>query len=621
MDSSSSGAEGLPPALPAKQRRSLYSRSYSTSSVERKSRSISMVFPSPLPSPDLTSGSVSLPTSPSCDCFAPQCPIHHRYEHSDCHQERYFSENTPPPVPKKRLARTMSLPEGFPGSSYTRPTHLPQFNPLSRLSPLEDAVFEPGCSVEEEASEAQLDILSPPQLPQLGFDTPDEQLPCFFSNLGHQAQVSEKLQQRLLLFLRSTVEKIEKGVGTAGASLGQIQPQDLMLCQDDLFLNAQDGVQHYRVRCPSLHGQEFDIKVSTESGNAISPLLQYPHANVQQMLSHFSGVSVKALLLAPEREIGTLAPDWPQGGSSQAEMQREPSVLSLLKQDYHVTVSRDVTQGDLEQFVLEGRALHSSHPEVYHRRLALLLLQVTQALLHLQTHGIQVADLDPHSIRLSWAENDSGRLKLKTRGIEEPQESSEGVNKRKNNCERKNTVEKQKNELLGNLENLWMTWGTPRVVLTLLSPSTTKPSQPVTSHQIQLGRLLQHCLHLPETQKSCTNSLPNSPYSEGLLCLLSQLIVPEHQLQMTDTVPFLQALLWGPRASLFQHSLPDPTTVHNWLLVKRSLLLLKLAERGLFSDQSSADWEDYLCLQYFSLTDPHTVLNATAKLGLHHSEI
>ncbi|KAG5275817.1 hypothetical protein AALO_G00124890 [Alosa alosa] len=613
MDSFSSGAEDLPPALPAKQRRSLYSRSSSTSSVDRKSRASSMVLPSPLPSPDLTPGSFSVPTSPCCDCFAPQCPIHHRYEHSDCHQERYFSENTPPPVPKKRLARTMSLPEEFPGSSYTRPTLLPQFNPLSRLSPLEDAVFDPGCSAEEEAPEEQLDVASPPQLPQLGFDTPDEQLPCFFSNLGDQAQVSEKLQQRLLLFLRSTVEKIEKGVGIADASLGQIQPQDLLLCQDDLFLHAQDGVWHYRVRCPNLHEQEFDIKVSTAS-----PLPQHPHANVQQVVSHFPGGPVTDLLLAPERERGTLSPNWPQGGSSQAEMQREPSVLSLLKQDYHVTVSRDVPQGDLEGFVLEGRALHSSHPEVYHRRLVLLLLQVSQALLHLMTHGIQVADLDPPSIRLSWAENDGGIEKLKRRETGESQESNEGVNKRRNNCERKDTVEKQEDKHLGNLENLWMKWGTPRVVLTLC-PSTTNSSQPVTSHQIKLGRLLQHCLHLPDAHRSCT--LPDSPYSEGLMCLLSQLLIPENQLQMTDTAPFLQALLWGPRASLFQHSLHNPTTVHNWLLVKRSLLLLKLAERGLFSDQSSVDWEAFLCLQYFSLTDPHTVLNATAKLGLHHTEI
>lgn len=92
----------------------------------------------------------------------------------------------------------------------------------------------------------------------------------------------------------------------------------------------------------------------------------------------------------------------------------------------------------------------------------------------------------------------------------------------------------------------------------------------------------------------------------------------------------IQALLWGPRASLFQHTPststssstdPSTTTVHNWLQVKRSLLLLKLAERGLFSDQSGVDWEDYLCLQYLSLTDPHTVLSATAKLGLHSMEL
>lgn len=300
---------------------------------------------------------------------------------------------------------------------------------------------------------------------------------------------------------------------------------------------------------------------------------------------------------------------------------REPSVQSLLKQGYHVTVNRDVTQGHMEEFVLEGRELHRSQPEVYHKRLVLLLLQVTQALLHLMTHDIQVADLDPHRILLAWAKNERDKEKLKVREIGELQKRNEEVNNRISYCERNNIEEKQENEHLGKPEHLWMKWGTPRVVLTLPCTATTKSSQPATSHQIQLGRLLQHCLHLPEAQVSCINPLPDTTYSQGLLCLLSLLLSPENKLQMADIVPFLQALLWGPRASLFQHSLPDPTTVHNWLQVKRSLLLLKLAERGLFPDQSAVDWEDYLCLQYFCLTDPHAVLNATAKLGLHNAEI
>lgn len=368
---------------------------------------------------------------------------------------------------------------------------------------------------------------------------------------------------------------------------------------------------------------------TAESAARVSHLPQHSHINVQQVIRYFP---VTELVPIPERGRGGLPQDWPQEGSSQTEIQqegalegtaerRETSVQSLLKQGYHVTVSRDVTQGQMEEFVLEGRDLHRSHPEVYHRRLVLLLLQVTQALLHLKTHDIQVADLDPHSILLAWGENKDGRENLKEREVGELQKRNEGVNNRISNCERKDTGENQENEHLGKLERLWMKWGTPRVVLTLPYPATTKSSQPTASHQFHLGSLLQHCLHLPEHQLRCTNTLPDTSYSQGLLCLLSQLLIPKSQLQIADVVPFLQALLWGPRASLFQHSLPDPTTVHNWLRVKRSLLLLKLAERGLFPDQLAVDWEDYLCLQYFSLTDPHTVLNATAKLGLHNAEI
>lgn len=324
-----------------------------------------------------------------------------------------------------------------------------------------------------------------------------------------------------------------------------------------------------------------------------------------------------------------LAPEWPQEGSSLIEMEqegssdeREHSVLSLLREGCCVSISRDLTQGSLDEFVLEMSSLHGSRSEVYHRRLVLLLLQVTQALQHLKTYGIQVTDLEPHNILLAWAENEGGREKFKRKEpVVESQETNE--NQRMNNCEsgnEKNTEEELEREHGGKLEHRWRRWGTPRVVLTQCL-STTKTSQPITSHHIQLGLLLQHCLHLPEASTSCTTAPPDSSYSQGLLRLLSQLLVPENKLQMADTVPFLQALLWGPRASLFQHSLPNPITIHNWLLVKRSLLLLKLAERGLFSYQSAVDWEDYLCLQYFCLADPDTVLNATAKLGLHNTEL
>lgn len=179
---------------------------------------------------------------------------------SECHQERCFSTKTPPPVPKKKLARTMSLPGEFSGCSYTRPALMPHLNPLTMLSPLDD-VFDPGSGEGDGAPEVFLDIPCPLPLPQLGFDTPDEQLPCFFSSLNNLAQVSEKLQQRLLLFLWNTLERMEMGVCVTDACLGKIQPQDLMLCKEDLPLHAQDRVWYHRVRCPRMHGQEFSIKV------------------------------------------------------------------------------------------------------------------------------------------------------------------------------------------------------------------------------------------------------------------------------------------------------------------------------------------------------------------------
>ncbi|TNN75048.1 hypothetical protein EYF80_014794 [Liparis tanakae] len=45
----------------------------------------------------------------AADCHAARCPVHRRYDPSQ-HQVRFLSDGTPPPVPKKRLSRALSLP-------------------------------------------------------------------------------------------------------------------------------------------------------------------------------------------------------------------------------------------------------------------------------------------------------------------------------------------------------------------------------------------------------------------------------------------------------------------------------------------------------------------------------
>ena len=95
---------------------------------------------------------------------------------------------------------------------------------------------------------------------------------------------------------------------------------------------------------------------------------------------------------------------------------------------------------------------------------------------------------------------------------------------------------------------------------------------------------------------------------------LSSLIQSESASQMTDMVAVLQVLLWGPQVPLFNHRSSSTTAVHNWLTIKRALLVMKLAERGLVQHQSVLDWEDFMCLQYLSFTDSETVVSVATQM-------
>ncbi|KAM3876113.1 uncharacterized protein ACN63O_022885 [Diretmus argenteus] len=388
-----SRAEGQtgPPALPIKQRRSQFSRSSSVDS------DCGMFIPLGLQHHSHTCHDVfSDPT----DCHAAQCPIHQRYDHFHGHQERFFSDGIPPPVPKKRLARALSLPGDsipppsplFPTSPLQLHSHAQNFdNPLYMLTPIRDTRF---LEEREDVKPVKRSPVPSPSLSQLSFDTPDEDLPYLFSSFDDHRVVSQGIQHRHLLFLRSVAQGVEAGILLPGEAsdrdVSSYRPQDFLLCEGHKPKQIGDALYY------SLHSPKF-----------------------------------------PRR------------------------VLSARK-GYSVSVERDLPQATLEDFIQESRPLQSSEPLLYERQ----------------------------------------------------------------------------NETSG--------------------------------------------------------------------------------LQMADMAVLLQVLLWGPHARFFKFNYNSSTTtsVHNWLSIKRALLVMKLAEKGLIQDQSALDWEDCLCLQYLSFTDSETVTRVTDWPGL-----
>ncbi|XP_032382133.1 inactive tyrosine-protein kinase PRAG1 [Etheostoma spectabile] len=614
-----SRAEEQPPALPVKQHRSHSSRCSSVGSdcftlspVGLQNYSYSDVFPEPT------------------DCHAAQCPIHQRYDPSQ-HQARFFSDGTPPPVPKKKLARTLSLPgtNGPPLSPLSPLSPLQRHpqnfdNPLYMLAPKPDPYF---LEEEEEFKSVRGSPVPLPFFSQLSFDTPDEHLPHLFSGLDDQRVVSQGIQHRHLLFLRSMARSVEAGVllqrEATERDVSSYQPQDFQLCEGSEPAQIGDTV-YYSLHSPKLPGRMLGLRVQKQTDEASSAPTKHQslHVNVQDVIAHFQASNTPrndSSAFKTQDPSRPFRPDCtvakpPGGGSTEHATAHGnidlPSVQSFLQKGLLVSVERDLPNATLEDFVQDNSSLQSTHCLDYDRQVCALLLQILMGTQHLCISAT-AAELRPQGIFLVWPnrENEEGDNKLEQDAPEIKRGFKSSIWKDK--------MEWRKTKKKGKIQMLWRTHGSPRVVLTPLSSALSDPHS-LTDIKSQIGALIQYCLH---SQGSLTPPDPvptvsKSLHRRGLLYLASLLQSESSGPQMADMVAMLQALLWGPNVSLFNHRGSMTTAVHNWLTIKRALLVMKLAERGLIQDQSALDWEDCMCLQYLSFTDPKTVMSVTSQLWL-----
>ncbi|XP_029905486.1 inactive tyrosine-protein kinase PEAK1 [Myripristis murdjan] len=633
-----SSADTQPPALPVKQRRSQWSRESSLDS--------DCVMLSPVGSQHQHYAHNDVFSEPT-DCHAAQCPIHQRYDHSR-HQERFFSDGTPPPVPKKRLVRALSLPSAdIPPPSPLFPvfhSHHQNFdNPLYMLAPIPD--IQSHAEREDPLKKSPVPTLS---LSQLSFDTPDEHLPYLFSSFGDQGVVSQGIQHCHLLFLRSMAESVEAGVllqGESERNAGSYQPKDFLLSEG--FKAKQIGnALYYRLHSPKFPKRVLGVRVHKWINGAppAHASHQPSHVNVQEVIVHFpTDITLKndcnmfkqdPMAASPPSPLDCTAAKLPCGGSAEfaktqpdCENSNVPTVLSLLQMGHAVSIERDLPHITLEDFIQDSQSLQSAEASLYERQVCVLFLQIVKGLQHMCNSGATVVELRPQDIFLVWPRKERGE---KTEGeimTELEQDASErgemerGVTKSKTEMEWEKVGWKKER-----VQMLWRAWGAPRVVLTS-QPTYVSVPHPSASIKSQIGALLKRCLHPQDSLASLTEgsaaALAKSPHTRGLLYLTSWFQSETSGLQMADMVAVLQALLWGPHAPLFNSNYKDSsitTIIHNWLSIKRALLVMKLAERGLIQDRSVLDWEDCLCLQYLSFTDSETVLRAANRLGLTENE-
>ncbi|XP_003974101.2 uncharacterized protein PEAK3 [Takifugu rubripes] len=536
-----------PPVLPVKQRRS---RSSGSSSVESNWLIPNAAEEQP---PCHSSNDVFPEPVDSMDCQAVSCPIHQRYGPAR-HQVRFYSDATPPPIPKKRLARTVSLPDAA----------APPLPPLSPLPSKPPKTF---------FHDQDPPI---PSLSELSFDTPDEHLPHLFRNFEDQRVVFQGIQHRQTLFLQSVARSIDAGIlvqeGAPERDEHQYLPEDFLLHEGSTNIG---GTVYYSLCSPKLPGRELALRVQKQRDQRPPTDAKQQHVNVQHAVAHFQPQG-EANLPPNYLNAACSVTNRPVGGGTCNPDHDVPSVRGLLLRGYAVSVERDRPHLTLEEFVEKSPSEQNIGSVDHHRQLCVLLLQIITGSQHLYNTSGRAAELRPAEIMLVWPPKGQEREAVQSPNTNQ-RSSSQSPRRR----------------------------GPPRVVLSLDSSYCGGP-HPLGYIKTQIGALIQYCL---SNQENLTSS-----YQHGLIQLASELRTAGSGLQMADAAATLQVLLWGPRLSLLDHRFPVSSTVQNWLTTKRALLVLKLAERGLVQDGSALDWEDGLCIKYLSSTDGEVVVRAVLRL-------
>ncbi|XP_019388897.1 PREDICTED: pseudopodium-enriched atypical kinase 1 isoform X1 [Crocodylus porosus] len=275
-----------------------------------------------------------------------------------------------------------------------------------------------------------------------------------------------------------------------------------------------------------------------------------------------------------------------------------------------VVITREVPYLTVADFVQESTARHANSPDFYERQVCLLLLQLCSGLEHLKPYHITHCDLRLENLLLVHSRLGGGLLNCESA---EPNPNAA--------CPARLIVSnfsqaKQKSHMVD-----------PEVLRdqSRLAPEIITATQYKKCDEFQTGILIYEMLHLPNPfdenpelkEKEYTRAhLPKIPcrslYSQGLQQLASCLLNPNpsERILISDAKGVLQCLLWGPREDLF-HTLSSPSSparrdavLQNWLDIKRTLLMIKFAEKSLDKD-CSVSLEDWLCCQYlaFATTD------------------
>ncbi|XP_057692072.1 inactive tyrosine-protein kinase PEAK1 [Corythoichthys intestinalis] len=291
-----------------------------------------------------------------------------------------------------------------------------------------------------------------------------------------------------------------------------------------------------------------------------------------------------------------------------------------------VVITREVPFQTVADFVHQGMSRHVQNPELYERQVCLLLLQLCSGLEHMKPYHVTHCDLRLENLLLVHCQPSNA-------GTADPVEPNNNsgwksacTNAANSTCPARLIISnfsqaKQKSPLMTTDP------GAPRD-RSRLAPEIITATQFRKCDEFQTGILIYEMLHrlnpfeetpdLKEREYTWADLPPlpvRSLYSQGLRQLARLLLTvnPSERIRMSEARGCLQCLLWGPREDLFQAlgcsstsgssssaaSGQRQATLQNWLDLKRTLMMIKFAERSMDS-ACGVSLEDWLCCQYLA---------------------
>ncbi|KAG6934813.1 hypothetical protein G0U57_016224 [Chelydra serpentina] len=535
----------------------------------------------------------------------------------------------PPPLPKKQLSRTRSLPEMqtrhyYPCKSAHFPTSHYVHNTLYEVSThsrggsrsYSESTEGPLCGPKRYLSKSQslgesepwdaLRKAHPVPVPrhitteELTFTTPDGELAYFFEDLESTANVHEKVMGchlASLLHLTARVQEIlggkEEEQQLMGAELaGKKKWADFTLLDKEPCCETGDA-WYYRVSCASEQAQRiFAAKVHKSYPCSLSVQMSVEaHFNIQQVLGYFADSLPKGLMpVERPQKLGQFCP-------GEHEEAVSTSASPPLTQ---VAISLEVPYQTLADFVKGSRDLHSSRPGHYERLACLLLLQLCTGLEHLKQQ--KVAHYNIHMENLLLVQCPSSH-----QGQQDKDPSAELSLPR--------LVISNFSKAIGKKTSTSVARDPDRVSM---APKWLSVAHFQNVEGFQVGILVYEILHQPNPLEKPSGlrsgdltAIPAlSIYSWGLQNLATLLLHPDphKSVPIEQAKNMLQVLLWGPRQELFARNQITLVLLQNWMAIKRVLLLLKFAEK-VSEAEVTIRLEEWLCCLYFTKTTEHTLLH------------